>query len=1347
MSDCELEKMESIGSVVAGREFTKPAQSQMLSQNNNNYLINHKSTLLTKHQNPISDNQSQQEKQKLLRDSCTSLNKEGQQRLLNDSYLQFYFKDIILQRAVYSKRMWKREKISSTDRLTSDSCFPTIEFSASLINRLVQKYSKSLLDQVVLTVETEQDITPNLQSQRLIFTNLSEDTNYQSKKIDNKYKSLKVYLNSSFSTRAQTQDFLKIAQDHQTEITGMKCTQFGQGIDKENININFEKLKQNSEIINNEQLATPFDFLSLQSNFSICRSKGKVDVTLNIIAPNVSFDFYQISSLQLYNGSFHKLSVKDYNEVQTGYLSIDQDCKIVTFNNNDSDVMRNDIVGIWLSNLIDQSESSSQTNQVTSIMRHPLVWAACMNFIFKSERLSQINSPSSDKNTFLVVHYEQNFQKSTFFEFKILRNDAERSYLNNWVVIQAQKRLNRLEKEPYYESVQIKPQIFKKQTTIDMDKYRMFTFNKYIQKLQEIQDQDNDKVRQTQPKNVLTSSTNTKTHSESRQRNVSKSQGGKQISQSAKRVDRGQRRNDKLLNQSGQDQSICQNSSSVANSQISSKKMGDDLGKYTSQKSKLVRSNSQKAFNKVRDLDNGSQTKPDGKLFKRSGSEYNLTIETDQEGYQKKNKKLKIKNQSQNISNSKEDLSQAKNATQNNNENQSQSNFIQMIGGISQRQNLNIGRYVPTLKKSQIQQNMNQNAGQAYQIRQSQQSSVVGTSQVSPFINKSQKNNYMRTSNEKLLQGIVTQSNQMFSPSTVNMATPQNRDFDLRASLKSTVLRQHRESKENSLENLCLYSDISKNQLVAVKGSFTDFQTPNLESKIIQLQHKDFKTQEVFSSQPGYNQETNIQKKLKFDEIKEQIAKPNFEKNNSHEIVDYSEVIEKTNASPTTKNIMKSQAKSIKMLQQQVGQLTKLVQDLATKNSQGNNSSKNSSNNSNSGYSNLFSTGVTVTQKSKSIEKEHEDFQGLAKINSVDQRSSQPNQQSPERQNSGNEQKLIQAFVDYLRTSQQTNGQNNLLSMLSQQMNQYDQQFNQNGDIKLDQQLSQTQQFKQAQNGNKLAPPKILRPMSGQIQMKNGLQNSRNVLKSSIQSQSNNENQAHTLMLKSPEKSSNYQRQSIEEDRISLQPQVHIDSKESFAKTMINDISQQNIMLDFFQESPINHKNSSTILLDNLMNQTESMINSQLIQEESHCIQKLTKVLSQKIEQSERQKIRSQNIEIQQFEVQQPSKKQQNPVFEIQADINFKKNTSSEQNSRDNKKLFKNNNNQIQGLVFEFDESLDETSRNQDSNYCKQNTQKFRKSIEGHQADDENETFKSSIENSLAPNQLQQVNNQKPKRL
>lgn len=81
-----------------------------------------------------------------------------------------------------------------------------------------------------------------------------------------------------------------------------------------------------------------------------------------------------------------------------------------------------------------------------------------MRFLFASASMPSVFSPSSDKNTFLVVNLDET---QTFYEFKVSRNDAARNYLNNWVVFETSKRAGRIPTEPFYPKFEIKPTIFK----------------------------------------------------------------------------------------------------------------------------------------------------------------------------------------------------------------------------------------------------------------------------------------------------------------------------------------------------------------------------------------------------------------------------------------------------------------------------------------------------------------------------------------------------------------------------------------------------------------------------------------------------------------------------------------------------------------------------------------------------------------------------------------------------------------------------------------------------------------------------------------------------------------------
>lgn len=44
----------------------------------------------------------------------------------------------------------------------------------------------------------------------------------------------------------------------------------------------------------------PGNFIRTHSNFCIDKANGDIEVTINVLAPNISFDYYKISNIQLY---------------------------------------------------------------------------------------------------------------------------------------------------------------------------------------------------------------------------------------------------------------------------------------------------------------------------------------------------------------------------------------------------------------------------------------------------------------------------------------------------------------------------------------------------------------------------------------------------------------------------------------------------------------------------------------------------------------------------------------------------------------------------------------------------------------------------------------------------------------------------------------------------------------------------------------------------------------------------------------------------------------------------------------------------------------------------------------
>jgi hypothetical protein len=121
-----------------------------------------------------------------------------------------------------------------------------------------------------------------------------------------------------------------------------------------------------------------------------------------------------------------------------------------------------------------------------------------MRFVLSSQTIPKIHSPSSDKNTFLVVNFDS--KAPSFYEFKIVRNLKEKTYINNWVVIEAFKNISKPPGEEYA-SVIIKPAIFKQSTNQGLDKFKVRSFHKYLTSRKEIKSQTVKLQRNSSPKN------------------------------------------------------------------------------------------------------------------------------------------------------------------------------------------------------------------------------------------------------------------------------------------------------------------------------------------------------------------------------------------------------------------------------------------------------------------------------------------------------------------------------------------------------------------------------------------------------------------------------------------------------------------------------------------------------------------------------------------------------------------------------------------------------------------------------------------------------------------------------
>jgi len=99
-------------------------------------------------------------------------------------------------------------------------------------------------------------------------------------------------------------------------------------------------------------LAYPFTYLKIQAILAICRSKGKIDMNLNILAPNISFDYYKINGVKVGSTTALTKQLRDgIFDAQSGFLSIDQENRIIPMLPSESSLSKEDMVGVWVSSL------------------------------------------------------------------------------------------------------------------------------------------------------------------------------------------------------------------------------------------------------------------------------------------------------------------------------------------------------------------------------------------------------------------------------------------------------------------------------------------------------------------------------------------------------------------------------------------------------------------------------------------------------------------------------------------------------------------------------------------------------------------------------------------------------------------------------------------------------------------------------------------------------------------------------------------------------------------------------------------------------------------------------------
>lgn len=205
------------------------------------------------------------------------------------------------------------------------------------------------------------------------------------------------------------------------------------------------------------------------------------------IFPNISYDFYPIKPNN-YSAAHFKLLVESSKEQEespestsnlfrTGFLKLNAKGVIVPIDLTEVGTNSN-IIGLWISDI-------PSSKEFAEFKKNPFVWAACARFVLVKDMFTKVFSPSSDKNTFLVVHFNSDDLESSleFREFKVVQNVPSQSKPkahNSWVIIDSQKTLD-LDENFQVGDLLKKPTILRKPVD-KSEKCNVYTLSKYLSK-------------------------------------------------------------------------------------------------------------------------------------------------------------------------------------------------------------------------------------------------------------------------------------------------------------------------------------------------------------------------------------------------------------------------------------------------------------------------------------------------------------------------------------------------------------------------------------------------------------------------------------------------------------------------------------------------------------------------------------------------------------------------------------------------------------------------------------------------------------------------------------------------
>jgi len=172
----------------------------------------------------------------------------------------------------------------------------------------------------------------------------------------------------------------------------------------------FERMKRSiARRIDREHLIEPLDLCRTCVAFAADEETQRLLLKVVVYFPAVTLQFTPISSLKLVNCPLTMNLTQARKEgYQCGFLTMDQNRRVLPLLPSDSLTYKYALVGIWATGI---PESPNTSTKYTPLV-HPLVWAICVQFI-ETRSCREKMSPNPQSNSFLFIHFAS---KPKFYE-------------------------------------------------------------------------------------------------------------------------------------------------------------------------------------------------------------------------------------------------------------------------------------------------------------------------------------------------------------------------------------------------------------------------------------------------------------------------------------------------------------------------------------------------------------------------------------------------------------------------------------------------------------------------------------------------------------------------------------------------------------------------------------------------------------------------------------------------------------------------------------------------------------------------------------------------------------------